>query len=231
MPKKSKSSSAGLSIGAVLVLTLGFLVASLLIFVFGIWVGKDLVERRLAQEERVVRKPAERMLPERQAGEIEATAPAPPKAAVPAAAATAVTSAPAVVAVPTTVALRAAAIATPTLERATATVTAKAAAVATAAVTRPTPSPTPARAGRAEEWADAGWTVQVYATTDPNQATALARRLLAKGYDAYTLQAPMRGQTWYRVRVGRFTSHDKAKEMEQRLKKLENLEAAYVTAQ
>jgi len=96
---------------------------------------------------------------------------------------------------------------------------------------RPTPTSLRAAAHSAEEWADAGWTVQVYATTDPNQATSLARRLLSKGYDAYTLQAPMRGQTWYRVRVGRFSSRDRAREMELKLKQQEGLEAAYVTAQ
>ena len=56
--------------------------------------------------------------------------------------------------------------------------------------------------------------MQVNATTNPQQATDLARALRGKGYDAYTVQAPMRGQTWYRVRVGRFPSRDKAKEME-----------------
>jgi cell division septation protein DedD len=71
--------------------------------------------------------------------------------------------------------------------------------------------------------------VQVYATTDPKQATAMARRLIAKGYQAYTLEAPMRGVTWYRVRVGRFTSRERAKMMERRLKQLEGMEAAYVT--
>ena len=38
-------------------LIFGFLLASALIFLFGIWVGRDVAERRLAQEERVVRVP------------------------------------------------------------------------------------------------------------------------------------------------------------------------------
>lgn len=220
-----RTRSAGLSLGQVLTLTLGFLVASLLIFVFGIWVGKDLVERRLAQEERIVRKPADRTAIE---GPGEVAASDAPKAAVPVAPAVPANAVPSD---------------TPFMKlRATPTAT-PGKAVATLALVKPTLAPAKPTAAlpaakvekgekrSPQEWADAGWTVQVYATTDPNQATALARRLLAKGYDAYTLQAPMRGQTWYRVRVGRFSNHDRAQEMEQRLKNLEGLEAAYVTSQ
>lgn len=218
-----RKGSAGLTFGQVVTLTLGFLVASLFIFVFGVWVGKDLVERRLAQEERIVRKPADRTVLE--AGTESAPAAVEPAKILPAAPPTrepqAVVRANA--GASDTPFVKLPATPTPTPGRATPT-SAAAKATPTAAVAKP-----PGHA--AEEWADAGWTVQVYATTDPNQATALARRLLAKGYDAYTLQAPMRGQTWYRVRVGRFSSRDRAIEMEDRLKKLEGLEAAYVTSQ
>jgi cell division septation protein DedD len=216
-----RTRSAGLSLGQVLTLTLGFLVASLLIFVFGIWVGKDLVERRLAQEERIVRKPADRTAVEAPS---EVNAPEAPKAAVPVAPAVPVNAVPSETPF---MKLRATPTATPGKAAAT-----SAPGKPTLAPAKPTAAP-PAKAEKRspQEWADAGWTVQVYATTDPNQATALARRLLAKGYDAYTLQAPMRGQTWYRVRVGRFPNHERAQEMEQRLKNLEGLEAAYVTSQ
>ncbi len=209
-----RDGSAGLSIGAVLTLTLGFVVASLLIFIFGIWVGKDMVERRLAQEERVVRKHvdvAQVAIPEN--GESAGAAPGPASAPpLPTAVAAATATTVRIAATPTHT--RVVAAHTPTRH----------------AEARPTA--TQAKAQRhLDEWADAGWTVQVYATTDPKQATSFARRLLAKGYDAYTLQAPLRGQTWYRVRVGRFSSREKAEQMEQRLKRLEGMEAAYVTAQ
>jgi len=219
-----RGSSGGLSIGAVLTLTLGFLVASLLIFVFGIWVGKDMVERRLAQEERVVRKHVDTMQGEGTEGHEAAPGPggaqprqAPALApAVPVVAAATPTTAPVAAASPTRMEIVVPYTPTRRVE------------------VRPTATPE-AKAGperrSVEEWADAGWTVQVYATTDPKEATSFARRLLAKGYDAYTLQAPLRGQTWYRVRVGRFAKREKAEEMEKRLKRLEGLEAAYVTAQ
>jgi DedD protein len=82
-----------------------------------------------------------------------------------------------------------------------------------------------------KEWADAGWTVQVNATTNVQQATEMARKLRTKGYEAYTVQAPMRGQTWYRVRVGRFANREQAKELESRLRSSEHLDNAYVTPQ
>jgi cell division septation protein DedD len=212
--------SAGLGFGQLFVLVFGFLVASVLIFMFGIWVGRDITERRLAQEERVVRLPVPvqptakeeeknqdvdvafyQALKEKAYQRLQAEA----------------------------------ATATPAHAVQASTPTAPTARVAE----KPKPSPTAratAKVNRTEpprpsdEWADAGWTVQVNATTNPQQATELARDLRAKGYDAYTVQAPMHGQTWYRVRVGRFANRDrdKAKELEARLKH-DGLDSAYVT--
>ena len=237
--------SAGLGVGQVFVLLVGFLIASGLIFLFGIWVGRDVAERRLVQEERVVRLPvptppaakdAEKGsdvdlsfyegLKEKAYQRLQETA---------------------VLASPTPTHVSQATKPTPTAVRvAQATPTRPAARIAQ----HPSPRlPTPAIFGRpAEEsrepkgtesqypgtegeWADAGWTVQVNATTSSQQATELARGLRSKGYDTYTVQAPLHGQTWYRVRVGRFASREKAKELEQRLKSSEGLENAYITPQ
>ncbi len=211
--------SAGLGFGQTFVLIFGFLIASALIFLFGIWVGRDITERRLAQEERVVRLPVPaapaakeeekpqdvdvsfyQSLKEKAYQRLQETA-------------TAATVTPA----------RIAQAATPT-----------AAPRQLAEKPKPTAVPTkgkrPEAARSADEWADAGWTVQVNATTNPQQATDLAHSLRAKGFDAYTVQAPMRGQTWYRVRVGRFSNRDKAKELETRLKE-QGMDNAYVTPQ
>jgi cell division septation protein DedD len=216
--------SAGLGFGQLFVLIFGFLITSALIFLFGIWVGRDVTERRLAQEERVVRLPVPvqptakeeekgqdvdlsfyQSLKEKAYQRLQETAAA--GTATPAH----VTQVSTPMAPPRRVAEKPKVAATP-------------AAVAKAK------HPEASRAGDA--WADAGWTVQVNATTNPQQATDLARNLRAKGYDAYTVQAPMRGQTWYRVRVGRFGSHDRdrARELEARLKN-DGLENAYVTPQ
>jgi cell division septation protein DedD len=214
--------SAGLGFGQLFVLVFGFLVASVLIFMFGIWVGRDITERRLAQEERVVRLPVPvqptakeeeksqnvdaafyQALKEKAYQRLQETA-------------------------ATATAAHVAQISTPTVPPRR--VVEKAKATAIPAVPTKAKQPEPPRIG--DEWAGAGWTVQVNATTNPHQATELAQNLRAKGYDAYTVQAPMRGQTWYRVRVGRFGNRDrdKAKELEARLKH-DGLDNAYVTPQ
>jgi cell division septation protein DedD len=72
--------------------------------------------------------------------------------------------------------------------------------------------------------------VQVTATTNAADAESLTNRLKAKGYDAYSVRAPMRGRTWYRVRVGRFESRQRAADVERELKVREGLVNAYVTA-
>src|SRR5262245_66079289 len=54
---------SGMSAGQVVLVTFGFLLASFLVFIFGMWVGKDIAERRLAQEERVFRAPMNRPTP------------------------------------------------------------------------------------------------------------------------------------------------------------------------
>lgn len=208
---------AGIGLGQLFALIFGFLITSALIFLFGIWVGRDITERRLASQERVVRMPlppqptpaAEanvdlafyQKLKEKAEQRLQETA-------------TATSPSPALRMAPTG-ARTAAPKVRATEKRAP----------------EPTPTPRPKReADAGDEWADKGWTVQVNATTNAQQAAELARGLRAKGYDAYTVQAPMRGQTWYRVRVGRFTVRDKAKDLEAKLKS-EGMENAYVTPQ
>ncbi|MBI3786522.1 MAG: SPOR domain-containing protein [Deltaproteobacteria bacterium] len=234
--------SAGLTYTQVFLLVIGFGIASGLIFLFGMWVGRDLSERRLAHEERVVRQPVPALptqpaeepkeqevdrafyerLKDKAVERLQETLKVGSPTATPFSFGQAAT-----VSIATPTAQRNASI--PPTPRVTPS------SVGTQAP-RPTatarPHPTPPAAGTTNEWADAGWTVQVNATTDPEQAKSLAARLRGKGYDAYTLQAPARGQvTWYRVRVGRFKTRDKAVEMEQRLKADEKLNEAFVTPQ
>jgi len=212
---------AGLGLGQLFALLFGFLITSALIFLFGIWVGRDITERRLASQERVVRMPVPiqptpaadakstevdlafyQKLKEKAEQRLQETAVAgPPSPAAP----------------------RLGQVVPPASPPARATEKRQAQATPTARTKKE------AEAG--DEWADKGWTVQVNATTNPQQATDLARGLRGKGYDAYTVQAPMHGQTWYRVRVGRFPSKDKAKELEAKLKSSEGMENAYVTPQ
>ncbi len=226
----------GLSIGQVLAVTIGFAGASVIVFIFGMWVGKDLAERRLAQEERVVRGVVTPGAP-REAPAVDpditfydrlehgATPSGPALAAAAPPTATpdlhllvmppTRVAAPTARAVPTSVAL-----APP---RRVPTSVALAGGHPESRVL-----PTPPSAD--DQWADAGWTVQVNATTDAQDADHLTRRLKAIGYDAYTVEAPLRGRTWYRVRVGNYRTRDAAQQMEQRLKTAEGFANAYVTA-
>jgi cell division protein FtsN len=210
--------SAGLSYGQVFVLIFGFLVASGIIFFFGFLLGQRRTEWLLAREERVVRRdmpaqptPGEQDTQTQSKVDLAFYENMKEKAyrRIQEGAGTSPTIAP-----------KAQVAATPTPAK---VAVAKATAV-------PSPKHTEAPTGAAE-WADAGWTVQVNSTTNPEQARELARNLKGKGYDAYTVQAPVRGQTWYRVRVGRFANREKAREMEARLKVREGMENAYVTPQ
>lgn len=209
----------GMGAGQVVLVTFGFLIASFLVFVFGTWVGKDLAERRLAQEERVFRAPivpptAEPTRPEASSLAADPGRRTPtPAFQLPLAR----TSTPVVV--PPTQ--------TPTL---TLYVVTPAAPPTSAMPPVPTPPPAFGPAPGGEEWADAGWTVQITATTDAAAAEAIAARLRSRGYDAYTVKAPARGELWHRVRVGRFATRSEAQEIEQRLRTVENLRDAFVTA-
>ncbi|MCK6553601.1 SPOR domain-containing protein [Candidatus Binatia bacterium] len=230
---RRRAGTAGFTYVQVFLLLSGFVLASVVIFFLGFVIGKRQTEFLMAKEERVVKRempaaptPAEalgpadqqffesmkgkayRRMQETQVAEVAVAA---QYTAPPAAART--PAAPAAAGTPTR---------RPTVRDTPAAVTPR-------PTRTPAPRPTPP-SGR-DEWADAGWTVQVNATTNPQQAQDLARSLRAKGYDAYTVQAPVRGQTWYRVRVGRFGSRDKAAELESRLKRREGLENAHVTPQ
>ena len=189
----NRRNAKGLTIGQLITLTIGFLFVSVIIFFFGLWVGRDLAEQREARDRQVVRVPV-----------------APPEAldATPTRASA--------VAVATTLMSTTTAMASPTA-------TPELMQTGITPTTHGVPTHAPALAGT--------WTIQASATNDPVTAVVLARRLRAKGYDAYTAQSPIGGVTWYRVRVGRFKDRASAKVVERRLRSEEGLEAAYVTEQ
>ena len=56
------------------------------------------------------------------------------------------------------------------------------------------------------------WTVQVNAYPDERSAQHLADRLKQKGYDAYVATKNINGRDWYRVRVGHFPTRTQARE-------------------
>jgi septal ring-binding cell division protein DamX len=194
--------NAGLTFGQLITLTFGFLLASVVIFVFGLWVGRDLAERQAMKQREVARVPVAPPLPE----PTRLVAAAEPTRAL-----AAVTRAPIVLAMAFT--------STPVP-------------VATATATRPAASATRARAAATTPTAAAGnWTVQAYATNDMMRAVMLSKTLQNKGYAASTATKQIGGITWYLVRVGKYRDHAAAKAVESKLRSDEGLEAASVTAQ
>jgi len=224
----ARRGSAGMGYGQAFLLAFGFLVASVLIFLFGMWVGRDLTERRLT-EEPVVRMtvparptaggPTEGVgrefydgLKTRAYQQLQTPTAEPPPvpsatAALPTAASTSTKTMP-TRALPTSA--RPAVNPTPP---------------------RPAASPKAAPTTDGESFQGQMWTVQVGATMDSREALDITLRLRAQGFAAYTVQAPLRGQTWFRVRVGRFASREEAREVEARLRQTGEFKGAYVTSQ
>ena len=73
------------------------------------------------------------------------------------------------------------------------------------------------------------WSVQISATPAKDIAGTLAQRLKEKGYDGYMVQAEVKGQTYYRVRVGHFNAREEAESVRQSLARQEGYRDAYLT--
>ena len=74
------------------------------------------------------------------------------------------------------------------------------------------------------------WSVQVSATRDPRTADGVLRRLKAKGYDAFVLKVRLRGETFYRVRVGHYVSLEEAQVVVSRLRREPGVPEAFVAS-
>lgn len=73
------------------------------------------------------------------------------------------------------------------------------------------------------------WSVQVSATPAKDIADTLVQRLKASGYDVYAVEAEVKGQTYYRVRVGRFDAREEAESVRQSLALQVGYRDAYLT--
>ena len=91
--------------------------------------------------------------------------------------------------------------------------------------------PNPVPLAQAVEGAESGqaWYVQVNALPDENSAKVWVDRLRDKGYKAYLTEARVKGKVWYRVRVGQYSSREEAEKVENILKTKENLSNAFAT--
>ena len=72
------------------------------------------------------------------------------------------------------------------------------------------------------------WSVQIAAVPAKTAADALMQRLKDRGYDSYVIKAEVKGQSYYRVRVGRFDSQADAESMRQSLASKEGYREAYL---
>jgi len=74
------------------------------------------------------------------------------------------------------------------------------------------------------------WRAQVNAFPDERSAKLLVDRLKNKGYNAYVSEVQNRGKTWYRVSVGRYNSRDEAEKIVEALKTKENHSKAFAAS-
>jgi len=214
--------------GLILIFTGG----SAIVFFLGVFVGKGLQESRLQREERVVRLPVNPRSEEkpdagrdselRLSDELARGGPtATPGVAL------AVRRSPDALPTAPSDAPRASAAAHP-LETPRAAEVARNEDITRAGSVVPSPA---ARLGdHTEDAGGAGqkWSVQVNATKDEPTANQLVRRLQERGYNAYIVRVSLQGETWYRVRVGRFPTMEAATAVVVRLKNEERYARAFL---
>lgn len=79
-----------------------------------------------------------------------------------------------------------------------------------------------------KESSERAWTVQIKSSPDKKFADNWADRLKAKGYDAFVVDADVKGQTWYRVRVGHFAAREEAEALRSTLESKGGLSGSFV---
>jgi len=95
--------------------------------------------------------------------------------------------------------------------------------------TKPNPAP-PSHHVESREPGKA-WYVQVNAFPDAKSGQIWVDRLKNKGYNAYLTEGRNQGKLWYRVRVGQYGSRDEAEKIAEILKTQENFSKAFATRQ
>jgi len=94
--------------------------------------------------------------------------------------------------------------------------------------------PQPVAETAKSEPADAGenkvWRAQVDAFPDERSAKLLVDRLKNKGYNAYVTEVELRGKPWYRVSVGKYGAREEADKVVSALKGKENYAKAFAAS-
>jgi cell division septation protein DedD len=90
----------------------------------------------------------------------------------------------------------------------------------------PAPTPAPASASVPSTARPGTWLVQVMATREQGIATALVKKLAAKGYPAFLVNpVPGAPQAFYKVQVGRYKDRSEAERVSVRIKKEEQFQS------
>jgi DedD protein len=96
------------------------------------------------------------------------------------------------------------------------------------------PAETPKRVETTETAAERDqskiWRVQVNAYPDERSAKLIVDRLKNKGYKAYATEVQNKGQTWFRVSVGKYGTREEADRTAEALKSKENFTKAFVSS-
>jgi cell division septation protein DedD len=91
------------------------------------------------------------------------------------------------------------------------------------------PPPTPRLADDSKTGARSKtWSVQVAALPDKDVADRMVQQLIASGHDSYVVRAEVKGQTFYRVRVGRYDVQQQAESLRQVLAREGGHEGAFL---
>lgn len=220
----------------VLGLILAFAGGSAVVFFLGIFVGKGLQESRVRSEEHVVRLPIDgpaqaNVRPATKPTAVAVKSQRQPKPQPTSPFRLAVKPAPTATRAPRVVPTRVPPRVAPTRvpprvvpTRAPTRALPRTVVTAAPALVRPAATP----ATRVDRMASGRWAVQVNATKDPATADRLIRQLEGKGYPAYLFKVRLRGETWYRVRIGRFATMEQATSMVVQLKNKERYPRAFL---
>ena len=73
-----------------------------------------------------------------------------------------------------------------------------------------------------------GYTVEASPTRSRSEADQLLAQLRRRGYDASIVQVDRDGDTWYRLRVGRYSTSEQATDTMRKLREVEGITHVFV---
>jgi DedD protein len=231
--RKGKENRLYFSRSQLVLLGAAFTLASLVIFILGVFVGKSIEGRKLQQKE----EPLVRIPVKPGAQQSSSTAASPPKEEITFNDSGSKRG-------PALAAAEDKPRAVKTVEKVDKAQTKQ----ASASTNEPTPSKAPekkaqksASAGESSKKAETAdspeqkdqdkiWRAQVNAFPDERSAKQIVDRLKNKGYNAYVTEVHNRGRNWFRVSVGKYASREEADKAVETLRTRENFPKAFTAS-